>query len=356
MVAGERWPRLPGPGTCQSLRMPRILRLILVVSLGLLLLAAIVIFFRHAVLVRAIALEGIPPLAAARDEGPGVEWFDDYYTVEAIDERTFAIGEPRYAQRNYNYLIAGRDRAILFDAGAGHRAIGPVVASLTDKPILFVPSHFHYDHLGDTLGEGLPFKEIAVVDLPELRERASGGTLTLTWQEHLGGAEGFDVPTFEVAQWLAPGSTIDLGDRLLEVIYTPGHTRDSISLIDHEAEYIFAGDFLYPGDLFAFLPTSGAGDYALGAASLLAHSDHHDRIFGAHRADERGIPELDLEDVRSLAKTLESIRQGDLEGAGIYPVRYEVGGDLGLLLEPRPFLRWTPAHPEFAPEAVAAGR
>jgi len=336
--------------------MHRSVRILGLLGIALVLLLGVAVFFRSALLVQAIALGGLAPLAPPQDEGPGVEWFDDYYTVEAIDERTFAIGEPRYAQRNYNYLIEGRDRAILFDAGAGHRAIGPVAASLTEKPIVFVPSHFHYDHLGD----GLPFDRIAIVDLPELRERAGDGPLTLTWQEHLGAAEGFETPTFEVDEWLAPGSSIDLGDRVLEVVYTPGHTWDSISLIDHEASYVFAGDFLYPGDLFAFLPTSGAGDYAQGAASLLARLDDADRIFGAHRLEMQGIPELDLADVQRLARALESIRAGELEGEGFYPVRYEVGEGLALLFEPGPFMRWMPRHPELGEAAtnseVAAGR
>jgi hydroxyacylglutathione hydrolase len=38
-------------------------------------------------------------------------WIDDYYVVEDIDATTFAIGEPRYYQGNYSYLIIGAERA-----------------------------------------------------------------------------------------------------------------------------------------------------------------------------------------------------------------------------------------------------
>lgn len=165
---------------------------------------ALVVVFRHAILVAVLFLEPVPPLDSAGAEEQGVRWADDDYTVEQIDERTFAIGEPRYYQRNFNYWIEGRDRALLFDAGAGHRSILPVAESLTEKPIVFVPSHFHYDPLGD----GLPFERIAIVDLPELRDRAGGGELTLTWQEHLGAAEGFETPTFTVDEWLTPGAAV----------------------------------------------------------------------------------------------------------------------------------------------------
>jgi glyoxylase-like metal-dependent hydrolase (beta-lactamase superfamily II) len=140
---------------------------------------AIVLFRYHlAVVVMSLAfsLGGQPELLPAEDEGDQVRWHDDYYTIEQLDSRTIAIGEPRYYQQNISYLILGEDRAILFDAGAGSRKIRPVAEGLTNLPITFVPSHFHYDHVGD----GLPFDRIAVVDLPHIRSRAREDQLTLT--------------------------------------------------------------------------------------------------------------------------------------------------------------------------------
>ena len=137
-------------------------------GVGLVLLA---VWQRHLLLVLALSLQGPPPLVDAVDEGPNVRWFDDYFTIEALDERSFAIGEPRYAQANYSYLLLGRERAVLFDAGPGVRDIRPVAESLTALPITFVPSHFHYDHVGNRI----PFDDVAVVDLPYLRERAPDG-------------------------------------------------------------------------------------------------------------------------------------------------------------------------------------
>ena len=38
------------------------------------------------------------------------------------------------------------------------------------------------------------------------------------------------------------GARIDLGGRIVEVIYTPGHTHGSISILDRETGSLFVGD------------------------------------------------------------------------------------------------------------------
>lgn len=285
--------------------------------------------------------DGKPPaLLEAADEGPGVRWFDEYFIVQVIDPRTFAIGEPRYHQQNFNYLIAGSERAVLFDAGAGLRDIRPVVKALTDRPVTFVPSHFHFDHVGNEV----TFERVAVVDLPQLRARAEGGRLQLEWQEHLGSAEGYAAPALEVADWLEPGGLIDLGGRKLRVLHTPGHTDDSISLLDESSAYLFTGDFIYPGPLYAFLPNSNMGDYLQSTREVLAVAADV-RIFGAHRDYPPGVPEQSLADVRDLQQALEAIRAGTLGGEGFYPVYYFVSPTMELLAEPAWLQDWDPRFP-----------
>ena len=181
-----------------------------------------------------------PPLLPVKDEGPHVRWIDDYFTVELVAPDTWAIGEPRYAQQNYSYLITGRDRALLFDAGPGIRDMRATAESLTDRPITFLPSHFHYDHAGN----GISFDEIAVLDLPYIRERvAADGTFSPTRMEHLCSAEGFSPPGWKVDHWWAPGTRIDLGGRTLTLFHTPGHTTDSISLLDANNRLLFSGGY-----------------------------------------------------------------------------------------------------------------
>ena len=311
---------------------------LLIAGAALAMLLAVAVSQRHRLLVYGVALAGTPALSDALDEGPEVRWHDDYFTVQALDERTFAIGEPRYYQQNYSYLIVGNDRAVLFDAGPGHRDIRPVVQSLTDRPITFIPSHFHYDHVGNEV----TFDRVAVVDLPYLRERAPDDRLQLRFAEHLGVVERLEAPTLAVDEWLAPGSRVRLGDRSLRVLYTPGHTEDSISLLDLGSGDLFSGDFIYPGPLFAFLPNSGMADYLQGADTVLRATPAKARVFGAHRVAAPGAPELALGDVADLRSALRAIQTGELRGEGLYPVVYRVNARLELYAEPRWLQNWTP--------------
>jgi glyoxylase-like metal-dependent hydrolase (beta-lactamase superfamily II) len=317
-------------------------KIALLPGLLLLALAAVAVDHRHRLLLWYFSSAEIPALLEAADEGPGVRWMDDYFIVQVIDPQTFAIGEPRYHQQNFNYLIAGSERAILFDAGPGYRDIRPIAEALTGLPLTFVPSHFHFDHVGNQV----TFERVAVADLPHLRARATGGRLQLEWHEHLGSAEGYAAPALQVDEWLRPGSVIELGGRNLRVLYTPGHTDDSISLLDETAGLLFSGDFLYPGPLYAFLPNSRMGDYLQGAETVLTAAADA-RVFGAHRDGPPGAPEQSLADVRDLQAALQAIRAGTLDGEGFYPVTYLVSPTMQLLAEPAWLQDWAARYPQY---------
>jgi hydroxyacylglutathione hydrolase len=262
------------------------------------------------------------PVPAGRVTG---RWFDDYFVVETLDPDTFAIGEPRYYQGNYSYLILGTQRAVLFDAGTGFRDIVPVVRSLTGLPVTVIPSHLHFDHVG-ALGH---LDRTALLAEPALRARARDSHLTLGRYEFLGFADRLAIPSFRVDEWWAPDAIVDLGGRQLRVLATPGHTPTSVSLYDESRRQLFAGDFIYPGDLYAFLPGASRSAYHGTTQRLLASLDPITRIFAAHMQDATvavSAPVLAVDDLRALDAALSAIEAGRADARGFYPRVFAVRG------------------------------
>jgi hydroxyacylglutathione hydrolase len=254
---------------------------------------------------------------------------DDYWAVQNIDANTYAIGEPRYYQANYAYLIVGERRALLFDAGSGTRDITGIVARLTRLPVTVMPSHLHYDHTGGIA----PFTSIAMIDLPDTRADVTNGKLTPGRYEYLGMIDGLAPPSFSVTEWLKPGSSIDLGGRVLQVLHVPGHTRNSVALYDAATHRLFAGDFIYPTTLYAFLPGASRAEYRATARELLAALPADTKIWTAHccRVGERtAAPWLTMADLRDLDSALAAIESGESHGSGFFPRRFPVNRQMTL--------------------------
>jgi glyoxylase-like metal-dependent hydrolase (beta-lactamase superfamily II) len=191
--------------------------------------------------------------------------------------------------------------------------------------VTVIASHLHFDHVG-ALGR---FDKTALVDEPSLRARVRNSRLTLRRYEYLGFADRLPSKTFRVDEWWAPDSTIDLGGRRLRVLATPGHTSTSVSLYDEGRRQLFAGDFIYPGELYAFLPDASRTAYLETTKRLLSIIDPETRIFAAHMEDEPAplkAPVLHVADLRALESALISINQGDLSSSGFYPRIFSVRG------------------------------
>ena len=76
----------------------------------------------------------------------------------------------------------------------------------------------------------------------------------------------FEVSSFHITPapltgYLDDGDHIDLGDRVLRVLHLPGHSPDSIALLDEKNQILFSGDVIYNGDLFDTLYHSDRDAY-----------------------------------------------------------------------------------------------
>ena len=277
---------------------------------------------------------------------PASQMIDDWYAVEAIDSQTFAINEPNSSQYNTSYLIIGETRAVMFDAGSGERPAGShsireVAERYVDgKPIMLVLSHFHYDHIFDAAA----FDGITLIDRPEIRNDIRDGVYTIGMWESL----DMERRPLKVTSLVADGGLIDLGGRTLDVLSLPGHTTESVVLLDKSRNQVFAGDFVYRhlGGIIAFAPGADLVVYKHNSARLLQLTDANTQFFGAH-----GVPRFSREWLTLLDSELGKMVNGTAEyryaahylAPGI-PWRVQQNGDLYIYTTPLvdPPLFWSP--------------
>jgi len=240
----------------------------------------------------------------------GVVLEDNWFAVRALDEATIAIDEPAYHQRNWSYLISDGDDSLLFDTGSGRRPIAPLVARLGRKRVEILPSHMHFDHLGNINA----FGPVIVADLPMLRAIEVDGALTPTDEMFLGASEAVPVPTFELGRWIRPGQAITVGSRKLQVVHTPGHSPDSVSLWEPDRNRLYAADFIYRGALYAQTPGASLRDYLRVCEILLNDLPEQVQIVCAHGQPENGVddaPVLGYRDLEALRDVVAELLQAE---------------------------------------------
>ena len=276
---------------------------------------------------------------------PASKMIDSWYAVEAIDGQTFAVNEPKSSQYNTSYLIVGNERAVMFDAGsserpAGSKSMRQVAALYTDKPITLILSHFHYDHIYDAS----QFEDgVMLIDRPEIRAGVKDGLYTISALESVEA----EAPPLRVAGFISDGSVIDLGNRILDVLNLPGHTTESIALIDRARNQAFTGDFVYKhlGGIIAFTPASDLRAYKANSDRLLQVTNADTQFFGAH-----GIPRFGRDWVSLMSREFGKIVSGQPEYRYVthyltqgMPVRLQQNGDMYIYTTPLvdPTLFWS---------------
>jgi glyoxylase-like metal-dependent hydrolase (beta-lactamase superfamily II) len=75
-------------------------------------------------------------------------------------------------------------------------------------------------------------------------------------------AESYRIRPFEIAGTVKDGDVLDLGGRRLEILGVPGHTPDSIALLDRESGLLWTGDTFYEGPIWLFVSETDLDAYA----------------------------------------------------------------------------------------------
>lgn len=173
-----------------------------------------------------------------------------------INENVLILGHPIYP----GYIVKGSRKTVMVEAGMN--IIGPLylreLEALGTGLDSLIVTHGHYDHIG-----ALPFlkKKIPSLELraPEATTALMGNEKVLRTMNFLSRetARYFEDMGIKVDDWddiaitpaefsrpLRDGDVIDLGDCSIEVISTPGHTRDHVSFFLRESGILFAGEAL----------------------------------------------------------------------------------------------------------------
>ena len=264
--------------------------------------------------------------AAAEDSGkwwaslPRAEWgafhrvevASDWFETYRIEKGIFAIYEPGQFEEVISYLIEGDERALLFDTGLGIGDIRAVVSQLTDLPLTVLNSHTHYDHVGgnfqfaDIISRGHPYARQRAEGLSndQVGEFARGDWI---WKPVPAGfdAERFSTRAWQVARTIDEGQFIDLGGVSLEVVDSPGHSPDSLVLIDHQRRLMFTGDTFYLAPLYTHIPGGDIDAYAQSAAKLAGMAAGIDHLLMSHNTPKAGASFL-----LTLHEAFQSIRDG----------------------------------------------
>lgn len=238
---------------------------------------------------------------------PNEPWFEVYKVAAGV----FAIYEPHQAEETISYLIVGHKQAVLFDTGMGIGDIHKITARLTSRPIVVLNSHTHDDHVGGNW----QFTFIYGMETDFTRANARGSRedaqAEITPDQICGDLpKGFDPKTYATKAWkishfIHDGFKVNLGARTLEVIATPGHTPDAISLLDRENGLLFTGDTYYPAPIWLYRPETDLDSYVASVKRLAALAPEIKLVLGAHN-----IPVAQPAVLPELVGAIEAVRSG----------------------------------------------
>ena len=158
--------------------------------------------------------------------------------LHQYNPRTFILRENLCTtfEAPFMYLVIGSTKALLVDTGD---IADPKVVPLADTvmqllpgegpkklPLLVVHTHRHLDHrAGDEQFTHFPNAQVVGFDIDSVRRY------------------------YKFTDWPNGLAQIDLGDRTVDVIPTPGHNETEVSFYDRGTGMLFTGDFLMPARL-----------------------------------------------------------------------------------------------------------
>jgi len=211
----------------------------------------------------------------------------NWFKIKKINDTTFIISEHLHWGKTNCYLLLGTKFACLIDTGIGLHSILKEVRKITNLPIKVITTHTHWDHIGN-IGEfdnlylhsnginwiknGIPLnnKSIEQILVRNVRERYLPRDFKYVCP--------FNSNLIEVED----GEEIDLGNRKLKILYTPGHSPCHICLLEERTGFLFTGDLIYRGALLCHFPSTNPNLYFKSLKKLNLLQKTINKIFPGH--------------------------------------------------------------------------
>lgn len=183
---------------------------------------------------------------------------DTWYTTRNVGDDVTYIGEP-FIKEFYRcniWHVRGRDKDMLVDSGMGVVSLREHVPVVTEKACLAVASHTHFDHIGchHEFEERLVHaNEASIIANPTREDMAADKYFVedifskLPPMAH--SIAEYNIKSAPATRIIEDGDVIELGDRVFEVLHTPGHSTGEIVLWEKATSILFSGDMIYDGEL-----------------------------------------------------------------------------------------------------------
>lgn len=201
---------------------------------------------------------------------------------------------------SHSYVIQGDYKNVLIDSGLDksfkklQRSILKIGIKVRDIDII-INTHEHFDHMG----ANRYFQEHALIAahrFAAIKIAVKDRYVTLYESGDL------NDPLQKVHLWLEDKSRFDLGNYVLEIVHTPGHTSGSICVYEVKKKLLFTGDTVFSGGTLSYISESGSvGDYinSIGRLETLKVNE----IYPGHGSISKN-PDQDMEKALENAKKL----------------------------------------------------
>lgn len=195
---------------------------------------------------------------------------DEWWRVTQLEDGVSLIDEPHikpYYRCNC-FHIRGDGQDLLVDSGMGVVSLRRWVSLVSERPLLAVASHTHFDHIGchhEFDQRAVHRAEASILSAPTRASTLADPYVSDEIFEHLPPepyqSDEYKVLPAAATRIVEDGEILAAGTRRLEVIHTPGHSPGGIALFERETGILFSGDIVYDGPLSEDLYHSDADDY-----------------------------------------------------------------------------------------------